>query len=100
MSERSFESLFPLLMTVNVYFPELSARGTPDMTPSGESESPKGRAGETLQVNPDTPLMALSLAKYGWEIPDEGACAMGSEFVAIARFVEVAVGVRADDGRL
>jgi hypothetical protein len=35
------------------------------MTPSGERESPEGRVGETLHVNPDTPLIALSLVKYG-----------------------------------
>jgi hypothetical protein len=65
VSERFFESLFPLLTTVNVYIPELSACGNPDMTPSGERESPEGRVGETLQVNPDTPLIALSFVKYG-----------------------------------
>jgi hypothetical protein len=100
VSERSFESLFPLLITVNVYLPELSACGTPDITPFDESDSPEGRVGETLQVNPSTPLMALSFAEYGWDIPSEGACAMGSEFVAIARFAELAVGVSADEGRL
>ena len=70
------------------------------MTPSGDKTSPDGRAGATLQVKSDIPFMAVSFAKYGWVIPSEGACARGSEFVAIVRFVEVPVGVRVDAAKL